>query len=107
MVAGWGKTGPIVLAARVLAGEAIDRAAVDTQGFRFGQVLDYREPMFLPAGAKYLDLPGLMALNAPNALWVAGEGMKPDVLKQKYDELNTFVGESNGMTAAAAEWLVK
>lgn len=107
MVAGWGKTGPIVLAARVLAGKAIDRAAVDTQGFRFGQVLDYRDPMFLPAGAKYLDLPGLMALNAPNALWVAGEGMKPDVLKQKFDELNAFVGESNGMTAAAAEWLVK
>lgn len=107
MVAGWGKTGPIVLAARVLAGQAIDRAAVDTQGFRFGQVLDYRDPMFLPAGAKYLDLPGLMALNAPNALWVAGEGMKPDVLKQKFDELNAFVGESNGMTAAAAEWLVK
>jgi len=33
--------------------------------------------------------------------------MKPDVLKQKFDELNAFVGESNGMTAAAAEWLVK
>ena len=30
-IAGWGSTGPIVAAARALAGEAIDRAAVDTQ----------------------------------------------------------------------------
>ena len=107
MVAGWGKIGPIVLVARALAGKAIDRAAVDTQGFRFGQVLDYRDPMFLPAGAKYLDLPGMMALNAPHALWVAGEGVEPDVLKQKFDELDAFLGEPNSMTASAAEWLVK
>jgi dienelactone hydrolase len=107
MVAGWGKIGPIVLAARALAGEAIDRAAVDTQGFRFGQVLDYRDPMFLPAGAKYLDLPGLMALNAPHALWVNGEGAEPNVLKQKFDEFKAFRGEAKAMNAAAAEWLAK
>jgi hypothetical protein len=70
-------------------------------------VLDYRDPMFLPAGAKYLDLPGMMALNAPHALWVAGEGVEPDVLKQKFDELDAFLGEPNSMTASAAEWLVK
>ena len=107
MVAGWGRIGPIVLAARALAGEAIDRAAVDTQGFRFGQVLDYRDPMFLPAGAKYLDLPGLMALNAPHALWVNGEGAEPNVLKQKFDEFKAFTGEAKAMNAAAAEWLAK
>ena len=50
-VAAWGGTGPIVAAARALAGEAIDRAALDTRGFRFGKVLDYRDPMFLPGGA--------------------------------------------------------
>jgi hypothetical protein len=107
MVAGWGEIGPIVLAARALAGEEIDRVAVDTQGFRFGQVLDYRDSMFLPAGAKYLDLPGLMALNAPHALWVTGEGAEPNVLKQKFDELKAFTGEAKAMNAAAAEWLVK
>ena len=76
-IAGWGKTGPVVLAARALAGEAIDRAAVDTQGFRFGKLLDYRDPMFLPGGAKYLDVPGLILLNNPHPLWVKGEGQDP------------------------------
>lgn len=107
VVAGWGKIGPIVLAARALAGGAIDRAAVDTQGFRFGSVLDCRDPMFLPAGAKYLDVPGLMALNAPHSLWVAGEGARPDVLNVKYDALAAYAGEGRSMAAAAIAWLIK
>ena len=78
-IAGWHSTGPIVAAAGALAGEAIDRAAIDTQRFRFGQLLDYRDPMFLPGGAKYLDLPGLIALNAPRPLWLAGEGQEPAI----------------------------
>jgi dienelactone hydrolase len=74
-LAGFGaQTGPIVVAARALAGEAVDRAASDTGGFRFGKVLDYRDPMFLPGGAKYLDLPGMISLNTPHALWLKGEG---------------------------------
>jgi len=76
-VAGLGQAGPIVLAARAMAGDAIDYAAADTAGFRFSKVLDYRDPMFLPAGAKYLDLPGLIALNAPHPLWLKGEGTDP------------------------------
>ncbi len=77
-VAGWGQAGPIVVAARALAGEAIDRAAADTGGFRFGKVLDYRDPMFLPGGAKYLDLPGMISLNAPHPLWLKHEDKKPE-----------------------------
>ena len=72
-LAGWGKTGPIALAARALAGQAIDRAAVDLGNFRFGAILDYRDPEFLPGGAKYLDLPGLITLNASLPLWRRGE----------------------------------
>ena len=72
------QTGPIAVAARALAGEAVDRAAVDTHGFRFGKVLDYRDPMFLPGGSKYLDLPGLIQLNASHPLRVKGEGKDAD-----------------------------
>ena len=72
------QTGPIAVAASALAGEAIDRAAVDTHGFRFGKLLDYRDPMFIPGGAKYLDLPGMLSLYDPNQRWVKGEGKDPE-----------------------------
>lgn len=77
VLAGSGQSGTIALAARALAGAAVDRAAVDTGGFRFGKVLDYRDPMFLPGGSKYFDVPGLIALNGPHPLRVAGEGEAP------------------------------
>lgn len=107
VIAGWGGTGPIVVAARALAGEVIDRAAVDTNGFRFGKILDYRDPMFLPGGAKYLDLPGMIALNAPHPLWIAGEGDKPEVFGAKFNELTPFTGDAKDKQSSAIEWLLK
>jgi hypothetical protein len=106
-VAGWGRTGPIVAAARALAGGAIDRAAADTGGFRFGRVLDYRDPMFLPGGAKYLDVPGLIALGAGHPLWVAGEGARPEVFGAKVSDLIGFDGETAGKEASAVGWLLR
>jgi hypothetical protein len=46
---------------------------VDTNGFRFGSLTDYRNPDFLPGGAKYGDLPGIVSLTAPDKLMVLGE----------------------------------
>jgi dienelactone hydrolase len=112
-IAGWHSTGPIVAAAGAIAGEAIDRAAMDTERFRFGQLLDYRDPMFLPGGAKYLDLPGLIALNAPRPLWLAGEGQEPAVITAAYragsraDALVTFTGQAAQQEATASLWLLK
>ena len=109
-VAGFGSVGPVVLAARALAGDAIDRAVVDTQGFRFGKILDYKDAMFLPGGSKYLDVPGLLALNAPHALWVAGETAEPEVAKNAYSnggKMAIFKGEASSKTADAALWLAK
>ncbi len=68
------QTGPIAVAASALAGGAVDRNAVDTHGFRFGKLLDYRDPMFLPGGAKYRDLPGILSLCAADKRWIKGEG---------------------------------
>ncbi len=72
-LAGFGKMGPVAAAARATTGNAIAKAAVDTAGYRFGQLLDYRDPMFLPGGSKYLDVPGLLCVASTQALWVAGE----------------------------------
>ena len=112
-VAGWRGAGPIVAAAGGLADDAIDRIAIDTQGGRFGRLLDYRDPMFLPGGAKYLDLPGLVALIAPRPLWLAGEGQEPAMITAAYRAASqvggvvTFTGEAGKQQAAAGQWLLE
>ena len=112
-VAGWGETGPLVAAARAQAGQAIDRAVVDTGGFRFGKVLDLHDPNFLPGGAKYGDLPALLALGAPGKTWVAGEGNEAlELARSIYkgedaeSNLTRFAGEPARARAAAVEWLL-
>ena len=57
-------TGPIAAAARAQSGDAVDRAAIHVGEFRFGRVLDLHSPDFLPGGAKYGDVPALLALGA-------------------------------------------
>jgi hypothetical protein len=51
---------PVAAAAAGMCGSAIDTVAIDIGGFRFGKVLDIHDPNFLPGGAKYADLPGVM-----------------------------------------------
>jgi hypothetical protein len=69
--------------------------------------------MFLPGGAKYLDLPGLLALHAPRPLWLAGEAQEPAIITAAYraasqtDALVTFTGEPAQQEAAASQWLLK
>jgi dienelactone hydrolase len=74
--------GPWVAAARAQAGGAVARALVDTRGFRFASLKSWRDPDFLPGALKYGDLPGILALPAPAALWVVGEGGRvPDAAR--------------------------
>ena len=60
--------------ARAAAPSLVDRAAIDTGGFRFATVNAIDDAAFLPGGAKYDDLPGILAVAAPSPLWLAGEG---------------------------------
>ena len=112
-VVGFGGVGPIAAVARAVAGEAIDRAAIDTGSFRFGKILRLRDPQFLPGGAKYLDLPGMLALGAPHKLWLAGEGKDPEVVGGIYraagkaEALSVFHGEAGQKAAAAVAWLLE
>ena len=101
-----------VAAARAQAGGAIDRAAVDTGGFRFARLSAIDDPDFLPGGAKYGDLPGVLALSAPLPLWVAGEAACPPLPAAAYqaahrtDNLSTFQGDPEETEAAAVAWLL-
>ena len=74
-VVGLNGVGPIAAAARAVAGTAIDTVAIDTNGFRFGSLLDYRDLNFLPGGSKYLDIPGILAVGSTSAR--AAESLRP------------------------------
>jgi dienelactone hydrolase len=107
------ETGPIAAAARAQSAQAIEKAAINTAGFRFGRVLNWRDPNFLPGGAKYGDVPGLLALGAPGKLWLAGEGETlPNMVKDAYERANksseavAVKAASDQAGAAAVEWLV-
>ncbi|MBI85839.1 MAG: acetylxylan esterase [Planctomycetaceae bacterium] len=100
-------------AASALAPGVIDRVAVDTQGFRFGKLLDIHHPDFLPGAAKYGDLPGMLTLATPASLWLAGEGSQvPDLIATAYqaaDPVSQVVawdGDAADRRAAAVDWLL-
>ncbi|MCY2991420.1 MAG: acetylxylan esterase [Planctomycetota bacterium] len=105
--------GPWAAAARAVARDAVAKAVIDTAGFRFGKVLDLQAPEFLPGGAKYDDLPGLLAVAAPNPLWLAGEGAAaPQPILAAYRaasaerKLVTFGGTPAEQSDAAVNWLL-
>jgi dienelactone hydrolase len=101
-----------VAAARVQAGGAIDIAAIDTAGFRFAKIMDIRDVDFLPGGAKYGDLPGIISLHAPGRLWLAGEG-KAESIKEFYElsgagkSLTISDVTSQDAPEAAIKWLLR
>jgi hypothetical protein len=109
----WGSAGPVAAAARAVAGSTVNRAAIDTGGFRFGALLDFRHPQFLPGGAKYLDLPGLLASPGPAPLWLAGEGDATGIVRDTYaapaaaKQLHAFTGKPAEAQADAVRWLLK
>src|SRR3954453_7576900 len=76
-------TAPIAAAALARCGGAVNRAAIDTRGFRFGKLTDYLDANFLPGGAKYGDLPGLLSLAAPAKLLIAGETSESAAVAKK------------------------
>ena len=100
-------------AARAQAGGAVHRAAIDTSGFRFASLDNIASPQFLPGGAKYGDLLGILALSAPHDLWLGGEGHEaPDVVRAAYDAagrssgLVMYAGGEDSEEASAIDWFL-
>ncbi len=109
---GTGGAGPIALAARAMAGAKVNKAAVDTEGFRFVNLTSYRDVNFVPGAVKYGDVPGLLALSAPNPLWIGGEKTIPPIVKQAYEAAGQpdqvqSAGSRLDTLNAAVEWLLK
>ncbi|MEN9677099.1 MAG: hypothetical protein RIS76_2995, partial [Verrucomicrobiota bacterium] len=98
-------TGTVLAAALAVAGDGLDFAACDTHGFRFGSVVDLQDVRFLPGGAKYGDLPGLLSLGRVQTLWVAGE---PELTASHIARLSgaKVVRHDGAATpAAVVEWI--
>ena len=105
--------GPLVAAARAQAKGEVDRAVIDTANFRFGKLTNFHDVRFLPGGAKYLDLPGLLAVAAPHKTWVAGETDDSlAVVKETYqatgnkDKLKLVSGDAAAVSAGLLEVLL-
>lgn len=107
-------TGPIAAVALANCAGAVDRAAINTSGLRIGKLMDYRDVNFLPGGAKYGDLPGLLSLAVPTQLWLAGESAdSAELTAQAYaaagasNKLALHSGKPDEAAAAAQAWLAK
>jgi hypothetical protein len=99
--------------ARGVAPSLVDRAAIDTGGFRFASVAAIGDAAFVPGVAKYDDLPGALAVAAPGPLWLAGEGRRiPAVVDAAYRAAGApravTLGRAKGarLEREAVKWLV-
>ena len=111
---GTGGAGPLVAAARAIAGPRVNKAVVASGGFRFVGLESFRDPGFMPGAVKYGDLPGLLSLSAPHALWLTGEGGKvPKRVEALYaatgrpNRVHSEPGPEAKAVQAAAAWLLE
>jgi dienelactone hydrolase len=79
---GWESAGPLVVMAKALAGDAVDRCAADLDGFRFDSIRANDDPMMLPGALKYGGMAAFAALAAPGDLLLhnhrgTGTGLLP------------------------------
>jgi dienelactone hydrolase len=67
---GFKEAGPWVVLARALCGDAVDRCAVDMNGFRFEDITSTKDENMLPGALKYGGMAKLTALCAPGELYL-------------------------------------
>ncbi|HEX4144454.1 MAG TPA: acetylxylan esterase [Pirellulales bacterium] len=104
-------TAPWAATALAQARGAVDRAAIDTAGFRFADLKSVRDVNLLPGVVKYGDLPGLLSLAQPTKLWLTGEGGEvPAIIATAYrsagqGSVTAVAALPDGQLAAAIQWL--
>ncbi len=99
--------GPWAAAAAAQSRGLLHAAAIDTQGFRFANVTDLHSPDFLPGGAKYGDLPGMLQLAEVKNQWLAGEaGVNATVQIRENGVMQKSLVDAAG-PASAVEWLLQ
>ncbi|MEQ9411873.1 MAG: alpha/beta hydrolase family protein [Fuerstiella sp.] len=104
--------GVLLAAARTIAGAEFNAVAVDTGGFRFANLNDWKDADFLPGAVKYGDVPTLLSLSAPHPLWIGGEEQVPSIVTAAYkatDAAQAVVGSGARLdtTTAAIDWILQ
>ena len=109
---GFGKAGPWVALARGLCGDAVARTAADLDQFRFDSILSMNDEMMLPGALKYGGMPALMALAAPNEVYLHNTaGVSDSWLRSAYkaaaqpDNLNWR--ENKAEDRQVVDWLLR
>jgi len=104
-IAAWGPAAPVAALAGIDLGAT--PLALDTEGFRFATLADFRHPLFLPGAVKYLDVPGLLAaLPHAQPLWIAGEDAG-SATPAPGAPRTYFQGAAEAKQAAAVAWLLR
>jgi len=112
-VVGLDDTGALAAAARALADASVTRAVVRTGGFKFQNVRDLHDPNFLPGGAKYGDVAGMLALSAPSELALIDTIESKEIAATAYrkanaaDRLTFLAGPDSELRDAVARWLLR
>jgi hypothetical protein len=110
---GFGKDAGVWAAlARAAAPDLVDRAAIETGGFRFSSVTTIDDAAMLPGSVKYGDLPAFLALST-GPLWLGGEGARaPEVVGAAFKAAGApgavTLGKDAGVQAelSAVRWLI-
>lgn len=110
---GLDETGPIVVAARAQLLDVVHSAAINTNGFRFANVDNWQDPYFLPGGAKYDDIIGMLTVAAPLRTWIAGEPDDlPPMLPAAFrdaghpNRIVQYLGVAEQTAKHAVDWLL-
>jgi hypothetical protein len=110
-IVGLDGAGRWAVAAKAIAGDAVDRTVIETGGFRFAAVPSTDHPDFLPGGAKYFDIPGLLALCAPSDMLVADRTKHSELVTDTYkaagaiEKITWYEGPDSELENTAVEWL--
>lgn len=107
-------TGHWVAAARALAGDAVEKTALDVSGFSFSEIKRVNHPDFLPGAVKYGDLVGIIALAAPHPIRLNGAPLTlGDPIAAAYeaasaaDKLVRFQSGARTFENLVATWLTE
>jgi len=93
-LAGDAGTGHWIAAARAVAGSHIDKAVIDTGGFRFAKLESDWDADFLPGAVKYGDIAGFLVQSGGEVLLIDGDPKLGEAVKAAAGEKAVSVSEA-------------